>query len=154
MISKKIFIFLIFFSLTACGYQAIYSQKNISLIQIKEIIIEEDKKINQQILSFVNLNTKNTKEGGYVLNLSSKMTKDIVAKNSSGNAKTYKITLQATVLISEDGNKQNIYKKKLFNSSFTYNDKKNKFELSQDEKNIEENLSETIARQIIVYLSS
>ena len=154
MILKKKFIFLIFFLLTACGYQSIYSQKNNTLIQINEIITEGNKQINQQILSFINLDKKLTREGGYTLTLNSKNTKGISVKTNSGTAETYKITILTSVLVKGDNDEKKIYKEKSFHSSFTYSNKKNKFELSQDEKNIEKNLSETIARQIIVFLSS
>tara|TARA_B100000787_G_C15998258_1_gene208902 strand:+ start:63 stop:527 length:465 start_codon:yes stop_codon:yes gene_type:complete len=154
MIIKKFFFLLIFFSLTACGYQAIYSQKNITKIKISEINSFGEKKINRLILSFITPNIKETNKNGYILNLTSKKNKETIVKDSSGTSETFKITLNVSIKITEDINKKIIYKNKQFNANFIYANKNDKFELSQDEKNIEANLSETIAAQIIVYLNS
>ena len=154
MTLKKLFILLVFFSLSACGYQAIYSQKNITKITISEINTTGDNNINRLIISLTGLSAQETNKNSYILNLNTIRNKEIILKNSSGNAETYKITLQVSVVITEYMNKKNIYKNKQFISSFIFNNKANKFELSQDEQSIVKNLSETIAGQIIVYLST
>ena len=41
----------------------------------------------------------------------------------------------------------------MFNSSFNYNNNENKFQLSQDEKNILNNLIESTSKKVVFYLS-
>ena len=86
--------------------------------------------------------------------LKSKKKKEIVSKNNSGNATSYKISIDINVSIVDPVNNEKIIRSKTFSSSFTYNNNENKFQLSQDEKNIVNNLTESISKKIVFYLSS
>ena len=52
---KKTIILLFFFSLTACGFQPIYVQKNDVKFIAKKIVLEGDKRINRKIVLIANL---------------------------------------------------------------------------------------------------
>ena len=82
------------------------------------------------------------------------MPKLIVAKDKLGNVSIFKITAQVFVTIFDSLDPENIIKTKEFNSTYSYNNIKNKFDLSQKEKDIENNLIESIAQEIIIFLHS
>jgi len=111
------------------------------------------KKINRKIISLAGLKESNDFSDSYLLILNSKKNKDIASKNSAGNATSYKISIDINISIVDPINNEKIIKSKVFNSSFTYNNNQNKFELSQDEKNILNNLIEAASKKIVMYLS-
>jgi len=150
---KKIFLICAFLFLANCGYQSIYFKNDNSLIKISKIEFEGDEKINRKILSLTGLKESSNFTDGYLLIINSKKNKDIASKNSAGNATSYKILIDIKISIVDPINNEKIIKSKVFNSSFTFNNNQNKFELSQDEKNILNNLIEAASKKIIMYLS-
>jgi len=150
---KKLFLIWAFLFLANCGYQSVYFQNDETLIKINKIKFEGDEKINRKILSLTGLKESSDFSDGYLLILNSKRNKDISAKNSAGNATSYKISIDINISIIDQINNEKIIKSKVFSSSFTYNNNQNKFELSQDEKNILNNLIEAASKKIVMYLS-
>ena len=148
---KKIFIILSLTLLTSCGFEAIYSSKNDSKILIKNIRIDEgNKKINRKIVSALDLKTSDEKNA-YNLLLSSNKKIDIVSKDTTGTASVYKTTIKINISLIENNK---IKRKKSFESSFTYNNLDNKFDLSEYRKNIETNLIQKLAEEIFIFLKS
>ena len=80
-----------------------------------------------------------------------KSTKSIttISKDSKGNPLVYKMEINADISI-----KDSEIKNKNFNTSFTYNNNDNKFDLSNYEDSIERDLVKNIIRQISIYLDS
>ena len=150
---KKLFLIWAFLFLANCGYQSVYFQNDETIIKINKIKFEGDEKINRKILSLTGLKESSDFSDGYLLILNSKRNKDISAKNSAGNATSYKISIDINISIIDQINNEKIIKSKVFSSSFTYNNNQNKFELSQDEKNILNNLIEAASKKIVMYLS-
>ena len=150
---KKLFLICAFLFLGNCGYQSVYLKNDDTLIKISKIKFEGDEKINRKILSLTGLKESNDFSDSYLLILNSKKNKDIASKNSAGNATSYKISIDINISIVDPINNEKIIKSKVFNSSFTYNNNQNKFELSQDEKNILNNLIEAASKKIVIYLS-
>ena len=150
---KKLFLIWAFLFLANCGYQSVYLKNDDTLIKISKIKFEGDEKINRKILSLTGLKESSDFSDGYLLILNSKRNKDISAKNSAGNATSYKISIDINISIIDQINNEKIIKSKVFSSSFTYNNNQNKFELSQDEKNILNNLIEAASKKIVMYLS-
>ena len=150
---KKIFLICAFLFLANCGYQSVYFQSDETLIKINKIKFEGDEKINRKILSLTGLKESSDFSDSYLLILNSKKNKDIASKDSAGNATSYKISIDINISIVDPINNEKIIKSKVFNSSFTYNNNQNKFELSQDEKNILNNLIESASKKIVMYLS-
>ena len=133
---KKVSSIILFFLITACNYQPIYSNKNILDYEIKEISFLGDKKINNQIVSY--LNVKENGSFGKTFLLDSKKNKKVASKDSSGNALMYEMLSETS---------------KVFFANFTYPNKDNKFDLSEYEKNLEINLVQSISEQVRVFLS-
>ena len=148
MIIKKLILISILFLLTSCGYEKIYSKKNDTAISIKKIELEGNKKISRKIISLTNLRENNNKNYTYNLTLVSNKTIEAVSKNKSGNISVYKTTINVEFYLKDPNDKNKIIKQKKFNSSFSYNNIDNKFDLSQYQRNIEENLINKIAEEI------
>ena len=149
---KKLFLLCALLLLVNCGYEPIYIKKDNSLIKIGKINFSGDEKINKKILSSAGIMQTNDITNSYLLVINSKKNKEIVSKNNAGNATSYKISVSVNISIIQPIDKK-VIKSKLFSSSFTYNNNENKFQLSQDEKNILNNLIESTSKKIVFYLS-
>ena len=150
---KKLFLICAFLFLANCGYQSIYQKNDNTLIKISKIKFEGDEKINRKIIYLTGLKESSDFSDSYLLILNSKKNKNIASKNSAGNATSYKISVDINISIIDPINNKKIIKSKVFNSNFTYNNNQNKFELSQDEKSILNNLIESASKQIVMHLS-
>ena len=154
MIIKKFIFALMFFAITSCGYSPIYSKKEAINISINNIELKGNKNVNRKIVSLANFVEKNNKSYAYNLILDSNKKKEIVARDKSGNASIYKITIITDFYLKDPNNEDEIFKSKNFISSFSYNSIKTKFDLLQYQKNIEENLINKIAEEIIIFINS
>ena len=147
----KFFTFLfLFIFLNNCGFQPIYVQKKTSKIYLSKVDFYGDKKINRKIMQLTNLEIKKNNNPSYELKLSSNKNIEIVAKDKAGNVSIYRTTI--TVIFSLE-NQNEIYKKRTFTSNFSYNVMENSFELSQYQKNIENNLIDKIAEEILLFIN-
>ena len=152
---KKFFllnIILVFF--ISCGFESLYVKQNQSLIKISSIDTKGDEKINKKILSLLVIDVSEDKTGSYILVIDSKTKREIIAKDSTGKATSYKISMKIYVSLTDAIDKDKVIKSKEFTSSFTYNNSENKFQLSQDEKNILNNLIESATSKIVIYINS
>ena len=137
-------------SLANCGYEPLYLKKNDLNDIIQSFQVEGDKTINRRIVSSLNLKNKN-KTTGYKIIIDSNKTLETISKEKTGSSSVYKT--QITVKISLiDSDK--IFKEKTFNSQFTYNNSKDKFNLSQYQKDIEKDLTDKIIEEIFVFLTT
>ena len=146
---KKIILILSFLLLVSCGYQPIFSSKTSNFL-IEEIIYNENDKISLKIrnnLTYLS-NTEN-----YIrvirLKLSSEKKIDISSKDSKGDPLVYKMTISTNIEIYSNNE---LTMQKNINKNFSYKNTKNKFDLKQYEKTIENNLIETIKEDIILIL--
>ena len=147
-IIKKIFFIMLLFTLGNCGYEPMYLKKGTINTKIQNFQLEGNKSINKRIISSLSIKNQG-KTSGYKLVIKSNKSLETVAKNAGGDATIYKTTITVMVSIM-DGNK--IVKDKNFISDFTYNNKENKFDLSQYQKEIEENLINKIIEKIYIFL--
>jgi len=153
MIIKKFIFILILFAITNCGYQPIYSKKNSSNISINKIKLKGDRIINRKIISLTNLRENNNDNYSYNLDLNSSKIVQIVAKDTYGNATTYKITIMVKLSLKDPNNQDEIIKTKNFSSSFLYNSIINKFDQLQYQKTIETNLIQKISEDITIFIN-
>ena len=154
MIIKKFILILVFFAITNCGYSPIYSKKETLNISINKIELKGNKNVNRKIVSLANLVERNNKSYAYNLTLDSNKKIETVARDKSGNTSIYKITIITEFYLKDPNNKNKIIKNKSFSSSFSYNSIRNKFDLLQYQKNIEENLINKIAEEITIFINS
>lgn len=146
---KKILIILIF-TLTSCGYQPLYSNKNSNKIIFKKIELIGDRNINNRIISgtFINQNNDQYTHEKIIL----KNTKNIVetSRDAKGQPDTYKMTITLNILIE---NKQNNIREIIITEDFSYKNLENKFDLSEYETNVQNDLLKKISDELIIYLN-
>ena len=150
--NKIIFYFLPFLLLiNSCGYQPIYTNKNINF-SIKEINSINNNRLIILLKNNLNMysDTKN-KDKNYLLNVEVERKIITTSKDTAGNPKTY--LMEVIVKIEVQENYGEITKKN-FVEKFNYNTQDNKFNQNQYEENIEENLIRKISENIVLYLSS
>ena len=139
-----------FLTITACGFEPIYTKRSDLNFLVKNIVLEGDKKINKKVISAGNIKKDSASKNTYVLKIDSKKNIKIVAKDASGNTTMYRTVLNIKITIEQQNKKA---KTKNFSSGFTYNNLSNKFDLSQYQKSIEQNLINKLIEEINVYLT-
>ena len=152
---KKIITIFAFFLLYNCGFEPIYSKKNIDNnynFSINSIGFSGENKINQTIKNkLLNYLDKKEKIVQLDLTINSTIQKNVTSKSKKGNPETFSIKVIIKVDISEvDVLKDSI----IFEENFEYKNKSNKFELKLYEKNIQNNLTSEISQKIIEHLYS
>ena len=150
---KKIFSFLFLFLLSSCGYEATYSKKKLLNydFSISEINFTGDREVNIKIKERLNNYIINKKNKNLKVDILSIATKTISAKNISGDATNFKSTVSIKVDLVMNNKLKNSF---IIRESFNYNNNSNKFNLKTYEKNIKNNLTETITEKLIFKLSN
>jgi len=150
MKTTKIFLILILLINTSCGYKPIYSKSNQLALEFNKIFSTGDKKLNRKIINAIGLkeNISNNNLNELILKTSFKI--EETSKNSKGQVETYRsiINIQLTI---KKGDK--IIKNKNFLNDFSYNNKDNKFELTQDQNEIKNNLINKSSEEILLFLN-
>ncbi len=146
---RKILIVLIIL-MTSCGYQPIYLNKNIKNFEFNKIISEGDDNINKQIINLIGLKESIYDDKLDTLLIKSNYTVEETSKNSEGQVETYRSSISINVLIKKN---KEILKNESFVESFSYNKKENKFELSNYQDDIKDNLINKILEEIILFLN-
>ena len=152
---KKIITTLSFLILLSCGYEPIYSNKQINSnynLSINTINYMGDNKVSHILKNKIKkILNKEKKSTGLNLNLNSTLIKVITSKDKKGNPKRFSIKIIINLEIFEGkiskGNKN-------FEEKFEYNNKSKKFDLEQYEKSIKNNLISELSDEIIRYLNS
>jgi len=148
-IIKKLFFYILLIALGSCGYQPIYSGKINIISSIHDFQIEGDKNLNRKIISSLNLKKQN-QTGGYKLTINSSKETAVAAKDAAGNTSVYRTSVTVKISLLDN---DKIVKEKSFSSSFAYGNTKNKFDLSQYQRNIEKNLIDEIIEDIYIFLT-
>jgi len=150
---KKIFSFLFLFLLSSCGYEATYSKKNLLNydFSISEINFTGDRKVNVKMKEKLNNYIINKKNKNFKVDILSVATKAVSAKNISGDATNFKSTVYIKVDLVMNNKLKNNF---IIRESFNYNNDSNRFNLKTYEKNIKNNLTETITEKLIFRLSN
>ena len=150
---KKAFTLIFFLFMTSCGYEAIHSIKNSVNydFSISKLNFIGDRDINLKLKEKLNNYTLTKRDKNFTLKIFSISTKTIAAKDTSGDATSFKNIVTLNLEISMDGTLKNSF---MITESFNYNNNSNKFSLKKYEKEIKNNLAETIAKKIIFKLSN
>tara|TARA_Y100001958_G_C21170665_1_gene502518 strand:+ start:861 stop:1301 length:441 start_codon:yes stop_codon:yes gene_type:complete len=143
---KKIII--LFFFISACGYQPLYINKNQNLFS--EIELVGNKKIARNIASLASIKKNSNSINTNVIVLNATETTVATSKDTKGKITSYKTSLKLKVLIKKNNNLLN---EKFFEESFNYNNLNNKYDLANYRKDVEENLAKKIAEDLIIYIN-
>ena len=152
MFQKKI-IPLLLLLLSSCGYEAIYSKKN-SInydFSVSELSLVGDRIVNLKIKEKLNNYAQNKKDKDFILRISSTSEKITLAKNTAGDATSFKNSISINVEILMNNKFKSNF---IILESFNYNNISNKFNLKKYEKEIKNNLAETASDKLIFKLSN
>ena len=150
---KKIFTFILLIFLSSCGYEAIYSVKNIKNydFSISKLSFIGDREINLKIKQKLNNYTQEIKDINFILKITSTSEKIILAKDSAGDSTNFKIK---TIVNIDVFNKEKLKGNFIITESFNYDNNSNKFELKNYEKEIKRNLADIITEKLIFKLAN
>ena len=150
---KKIFTFILLIFLSSCGYEAIYSVKNIKNydFSISKLSFIGDREINLKIKQKLNNYTQEIKDINFTLKIKSISEKIVLAKNNAGDSTSFKIKAIVNIDIF---NKENLKSNLIIEESFNYDNNSNKFELKNYEKEIKRNLADIITEKLIFKLAN
>lgn len=147
---KKIFI-LFYFLLFSCGYQPLYNTNNLEKIEIKEINFNGNIDLGKKIFSKLpfTINERNQDLNKLII----ESTKEVLetSKNSKGQTISYRTVLNVKLKMLNNENK--IFSQKNLNKEFSYKNDDNKFRFKEYQLEIENNLANKIAEDLIIYLN-
>ena len=152
MFQKKI-ILLLLLLLSSCGYEAIYSKKNSSnyVFSVSDLSFVGDKTVNLKIKEKLNNYAKEKKDKDFILRISSTSEKMTLAKNTAGDATSFKNSISINVEVLMNNKFKSNF---IILESFNYNNISNKFNLKKYEEEIKNNLAETASDKLIFKLSN
>ena len=146
---KKLFILLTLLILTSCGYQPLYSKKEIKLLT-KELEVSGNVKINNKITSALSIEISENNFSNQKIIIESKKQIIETSKNNKGQPDSYKMVINLRLSkIDKNGS----FSEKNFTEEFSYKNKDNKFNLSEYEIEVENNLINKIIEKLILYIN-
>ena len=146
---RLVLLLLVCIFISACGYSPIY--KSINKFNYSQIIYNGDKKLNRQISSALSLNEDKNNNNLNKLTFETNKKILVTSKNKKGQIQSYRMVIYLNLIV--ENNEKEI-QKKTFIKDFSYNTKNNKFELSEYENQIENNLIKDIIEEINIYLNT
>ena len=152
MLQKEI-ILLLLLLLSSCGYEVIHSKKNSVNynFSVSELSFVGDRRVNLKIKEKLNIYTQGKNDKDFILKISSTSDKITLAKNTAGDATSFKNTISINVEVLMNNKFKSNF---IILESFNYNNNSNKFNLKKYEKEIKNNLAETASDKLIFKLSN
>lgn len=145
---RNIIITLIFFIICACSYEPILTNKKYDF-QFVNIYFEGDDKINKIIRS--DLARKSIGSIKYDLQIETVKSKEILSSNEKGDPTVYQLKIDTSYSLLKE--KKNILVNKI-SKQIIYNNIDDKFELSQYESNIINNVALNISSEILMSVNA
>ena len=145
--TKKILILLLFF-LSNCGYQPLYSKKESFNLTAKKLELIGDIKINKRIIDALSIEERDERFQNNKIILENNKSIVETSRNKQGQPDSYKMTLNFKLSIIDKNNNLN---EKIINEEFSYKNKDNKFDLSEYEINLEQNLIDNIISKLSIF---
>ena len=145
---KLFFLFILTLLVSQCGYERIYSGKNLD-ISIKNIK-KENNSINNELSNALLQIFDKSSNNAFDLEIQSNKSTDVKSKDSKGNPSVYVLRLETKVIAKNKDDKEYT---KIFYEEMNYNNNDDKFKLSQYIKEIEKVLIKETVEEIISYLA-
>lgn len=145
---KKILLILIGITLIGCGYNPIFQTKNISY-KIDNIISKENK-ISKNFQKLISNYSNDESDNIFDISIEAEKKQRVVAKDTKGNAEAFELSIFAKFTI-ENKEIKKIYN---FQESTIYKNIDNKFELSQKEEELVDQLIQKITQNLFINLSA
>ena len=148
---KKLFLLLILSLLISqCGYEKIYSSKNLNLT-IKKIKKENNLINNELSNALLGILSNKSSENTIDLEIQSKKFTDVRSKDSKGDPIVYVLKLETKIIAKTKSNREYT---NIFYEQMNYNNNDDKFELSQYINEIEKILIKETVKKIVDYLTN
>lgn len=147
---KKILI-LFLFLLNSCGYQPLYIGKGNTKLKFNEISFEGNQNLSRKISSRLFLEEVSSDKKLNKITIKSKTNKFEASKNSKGHVTAYRIFVEVNLIIEDIEN--NKIKDKFFKKDFLYNVEDDKFKTSEYQREIENNLTNQIVEEALLYFN-
>ena len=146
---KSIYLITIFLLFISCGYSPLY--KDLSNINFSITLneVNGNRTINNLIKTKLNTYNSNNAEEKYDIDINTKYIKDIIAKDTTGAATEYRLTINASFNVSSD----NYEREFLFKESFNMKSISDKLEEQDYEEDIQSNLVNIITRKLVLQLN-
>ena len=146
---NKPFIFLIFFLiLSSCGYQPIYSTKNLDFTIGK--VEKENTSLNNKFAKSINALTNRESDKKINIKIESDKKIRVKSKDSKGNTLVLELEINLNFINLDSDNQT----QKLLSRKITYNNSDDKFKLKEYENELEDILITKIIEDLINYLSN
>ena len=152
MIKKILSSLTVLMILVGCGYQPIYSSKNLNF-NINQLELKGDIDLNRQIRDRLSNFQSNKSDQSVIYNIKINTTSNrtISTKDAKGNPTLYALTVTINLSYSTLGETE---KDKSFSESIGYQNNDNKFDLKRYENTLKKNLTNTIIEDIILFLQN
>ena len=150
---RRVLTLLLLIFISSCGYDAIYSKKNLVNIDfsISKLSFVGNRDVNLKLKEKLNSQTLIKKNKEFELQIFSIEKKEILAKNISGDPISFKTTIIIEVkVLMENKLKNNLQ----IVEDFNYNNDDNKFNLKKYERQIRNNLANNATEKLIQKLSN
>ena len=146
---NKFFLFAVFiFVLSSCGYEPIYSTKNLNLTIGK--IEKNNTSLNNKFAKTINALKNKNIDKKIDIKIDSNKEINIKSKDTKGNALVFELRINLKVINLDVDNKS----EQLLSRKITYNNSDDKFKLKQYENELEDILITKIVEDLINYLSN
>ena len=146
---NKPFIFLIFFLiLSSCGYQPIYSTKNLNFTIGK--VEKENTSLNNKFAKSINALTNKESDKKINIKIESDKKIRIKSKDAKGNTLVLELEINLRFVNLNSANQT----QKVLSRKITYNNSDDKFKLKEYENELEDILITKIIEDLINYLSN
>ncbi len=146
---KKLFLIILIFTLTNCGYSPLYKDIGDQNIKIKIINLSGNADFNNflkiQLMEFLNKESENK----YEISINSTYSKKDFAKDATGKASEFQLNLNVEFNVKYKGE----IKTFILKESFYTNVSDDKFKQKNYEETILKNFAESIKNQLILRLS-
>tara|TARA_B100000902_G_C26400832_1_gene477707 strand:- start:23 stop:478 length:456 start_codon:yes stop_codon:yes gene_type:complete len=149
MIKKYLILFFITFLLSACGYSSLYKDLDNKKLNLKIVEINGDKELNNFILS--NLNKYLDKEGEQIeIIINTDYSKSVVSRDTKGSISNYQLIASSVFNVQINDQSKIIS----MSESFIMKNISDSYEKKNYEKTIKQNLSNSIANELVLRLST
>ena len=150
----KKFIALLLLSLTtSCGYEPIYSKKNLLLynsFSISSLEYSGDRTVNVRIKNLLTPYTNIEKEQNFTIKLKTESLKNVLSNDSKGNPLRYEIQINNLIIVTRnsDGKQINL----VFNNSYDYENSGDVTTLREKEREVKINFAEVTVKKLVLKL--
>ena len=148
---KKVFFILLFF-VSSCGYEPIYLNKKLENFEFQKITLKGDDYVNRKIVNTLLIKENKNSIIQSELLISNTAKTEGTSKNSKGQIKSFRTVI--SIYLEIKNNEKNTIQSRNFQKSFSYNNKKNKFELVEYQNFIKNDLINQIIKDIIIFINT